>query len=77
MDTRHEAALRIFNGFLEGKPDLAIDLYARTLVIHNYADQPEQAGGRGLASQGDIVKGTPLGAGGSIKDAQCLPSRRS
>lgn len=45
MDDNHVAALRLFNGFLEGKPDLAVDLYARTLVIHNYADQSEQANG--------------------------------
>lgn len=38
MDSRHEAAFRLFNGFTEGYPDLAIDIYASTLVIHNYAD---------------------------------------
>jgi len=42
LDERHETAFRLFNGFTEGNPDLAIDLYARTLVIHNYADKPEQ-----------------------------------
>lgn len=41
FDERHEAAFRLFNGFYEGCPDLAIDLYARTLVLHNYADPPE------------------------------------
>lgn len=46
FDERHETAFRLFNGFTEGNPNLAIDLYARTLVIHNYADKPEQ----GLAS---------------------------
>src|SRR6185295_9656396 len=46
FDERHETAFRLFNGFTEGNPGLAIDLYARTLVIHNYADKPEQ----GLAS---------------------------
>jgi 23S rRNA (cytosine1962-C5)-methyltransferase len=34
---RHEAALRLFNGFLEGLPDLVVDLYAQTLVIYDYA----------------------------------------
>lgn len=43
FDERHETAFRLFNGFTEGSPDLVIDLYARTLVIHNYADKPEQA----------------------------------
>jgi len=43
FDTRHESALRLFNGFYEGCPSLAIDLYATTAVIHNYAD-PDSAG---------------------------------
>jgi 23S rRNA (cytosine1962-C5)-methyltransferase len=42
MDARHEAAFRLFNGFTEGYPDLAIDIYAGTLVLHNYADEPTQ-----------------------------------
>ena len=40
MDTRHESAFRLFNGFAEGYPDLALDIYGSTLVIHNYADEP-------------------------------------
>jgi 23S rRNA (cytosine1962-C5)-methyltransferase len=43
FDTEHHSALRLFNGFLEGCPNLAIDLYGRTLVLHNYADPPEAA----------------------------------
>ena len=39
----HNTALRLFNGFLEGDPDLAIDVYGRTLVLHNYADDPASA----------------------------------
>jgi 23S rRNA (cytosine1962-C5)-methyltransferase len=42
MDARHESAFRLFNGFTEGYPDLAIDIYAGTLVLHNYADDPTQ-----------------------------------
>ena len=38
---RHEEAFRLFNGFTEGCPELVVDLYARTIVIHNYADNPE------------------------------------
>ena len=41
FDERHETAFRLFNGFYEGCPDLVLDVYARTLVIHNYADPPE------------------------------------
>jgi len=42
FDARHERAFRLFNGFVEGCPDIAVDLYASTLVIHNYAANPEQ-----------------------------------
>jgi 23S rRNA (cytosine1962-C5)-methyltransferase len=41
FDERHESAFRLFNGFYEGYPALALDVYARTLVIHNYAEPPE------------------------------------
>jgi 23S rRNA (cytosine1962-C5)-methyltransferase len=37
----HETACRLFAGFFEGEPALAIDLYATTLVVHNYAEPPE------------------------------------
>src|SRR5688572_15483211 len=40
FDTQHESAFRLFNGFMEGNPELVIDLYASTLLIHNYADDP-------------------------------------
>lgn len=42
IDPKHESAFRLFNGFTEGCPDLVIDLYASTVVIHNYADNFEQ-----------------------------------
>ncbi len=42
IDPKHESAFRLFNGFTEGCPELIIDLYASTAVIHNYADDPEQ-----------------------------------
>ncbi|MBI4853299.1 MAG: class I SAM-dependent methyltransferase [Acidobacteria bacterium] len=41
FDNRHERALRLFNGFFEGYPSLVIDLYARTVLLHNYADSPD------------------------------------
>ena len=41
FDARHEAAFRLFNGFVEGAPDLVVDLYAMTIVLHNYADPAE------------------------------------
>ncbi len=55
FDERHQTAFRLFNGFTEGNPDLVIDLYARTLVIHNYADKPEQ----GVAAVREAQQGLP------------------
>jgi len=43
IDARHESAFRLFNGFSEGRPDLVIDIYARTALVHNYADPPGRA----------------------------------
>src|SRR6266498_472405 len=42
FDARRESAFRLFNGFTEGEPDLVIDVYASSLVIHNYAKDPAQ-----------------------------------
>ncbi len=42
LDAKHESAFRLFNGFIEGCPELAIDVYASTAIIHNYANDPEQ-----------------------------------
>ena len=38
FEPKHETAFRVFNGFSEGCPTLVIDLYARTLVLHDYAE---------------------------------------
>ncbi len=38
---RHEFAFRLFNGFSEGNSNLVIDLYAETILFHNYIDNPE------------------------------------
>lgn len=62
VDARHESAFRLFNGFSEGNPDLVIDLYARTLVFHNYAEKPEQ--GQTLVDEAlEFIQGHPLVAG--------------
>ncbi len=42
IDPKHESAFRLFNGFIEGSPEIVIDVYASTAVIHNYADVPDQ-----------------------------------
>ena len=36
LDGNHESAFRLFNGFTEGNPLLAIDLYAGTVIFNNY-----------------------------------------
>ncbi|MCI0553512.1 MAG: class I SAM-dependent methyltransferase [Anaerolineae bacterium] len=36
FDPRHEHAFRLFNGFTEGYPHLSLDLYAGTVIFHNY-----------------------------------------
>ena len=38
----HTNALRLFNGFSEGCPDLVVDLYGATVVLHDYREHPEQ-----------------------------------
>jgi len=43
LDPEHETAIRLFNGFYEGCPDLVVDLYGRTLVLQNYADPAQSA----------------------------------
>jgi len=45
MDDDHHGALRLFNGFYEGCPELVIDLYGHTLVFFNYAEPPGELGG--------------------------------
>ncbi len=42
LDAGHKSAVRLFNGFLEGWPELVVDVYGRTLVLHNYAEAPEE-----------------------------------
>lgn len=43
IDEAHVSAWRLFNGFVEGQPTLALEVYARTVVAHNYAE-PAPAG---------------------------------
>lgn len=37
LDDSQLGGLRLFNGFYEGQPELVLELYARTLVIYDYA----------------------------------------
>ncbi|HXQ38570.1 MAG TPA: class I SAM-dependent methyltransferase [Anaerolineales bacterium] len=36
FDSQHEIAFRLFNGFTEGYPNLSLDLYAGSVIFHNY-----------------------------------------
>lgn len=42
----HDKAFRLFNGFSEGLPTLALDVYGSTLVVHDHA--PAEVGDRAL-----------------------------
>jgi len=53
FDARHEAAFRLFNGFTEGCPSLAADLYAESLVLHDYADEAQT--GADIVSEAQAV----------------------
>ncbi len=41
FDARHESALRLFNGFTEGFPNLIVDIYGTTAVLYNHTDPSE------------------------------------
>jgi 23S rRNA (cytosine1962-C5)-methyltransferase len=41
FENTRNSALRLFNGFYEGYTGLAVDVYARTLVLHNYTAPPD------------------------------------
>ena len=41
-DSLHRSAMRLFNGFTEGEPELVIDLMGRTAVIHDHAKDPQE-----------------------------------
>ena len=38
IDNNHTAAFRLFSGFYEGPPDVAADIYARTLLLWGYGE---------------------------------------
>lgn len=45
-DKKHESAYRLYNGFYEGDPELIVDIYAKTALIQNYAQKPEDGRGK-------------------------------
>ena len=58
FDPQHQMPCRLFNGFLEGEPRLVIDLYGTTVVLHNYANPPED--GHDLIAEAQQVVQTLL-----------------
>lgn len=52
-------AVRLFNGFLEGFPDLVIDLLAGTIILQNYSDPPESAAEAVQAAAGYLQQALP------------------
>lgn len=67
FDPAHQSALRLFNGFTEGEPDLVIDLYGSTLVFHNYADEPAAGEARVQEAQGFLRAEHPWLRAGILK----------
>lgn len=57
FDEKHESAFRLFNGFLEGFPALSVELFARSVLLHNYAETP--ADGQIADAQGWILEKLP------------------
>jgi 23S rRNA (cytosine1962-C5)-methyltransferase len=67
FDERHLGALRLFNGFLEGCSDLVVDLYARTLVLQNYAKVPQEGLPIIQEAQAFLLKRLPWLQAGIVK----------
>ena len=53
LEGGHTGAVRLFNGFLEGCPELVVDLYGRTLVLQAYSKMPEE--GLAIIRQAQVI----------------------
>jgi 23S rRNA (cytosine1962-C5)-methyltransferase len=67
FDSRHTSALRLFNGFLEGQAELVVDLYGRTLVLHNYAELADEGLALVRQAQGWLQSRLPWLKAGIVK----------
>jgi 23S rRNA (cytosine1962-C5)-methyltransferase len=67
FDEKHRGALRLFNGFTEGCPELTVDLYARTAVLYNYAESPETGVPRARAAETSLRERLPWLKAGIVK----------
>ncbi len=59
LDEKHQGAVRLFNGFLEGEPNLVIDLYGQTLVMFNFAASPQEVEALRAAVQAALLAAYP------------------
>jgi 23S rRNA (cytosine1962-C5)-methyltransferase len=67
FDPDHRGAFRLFNGFTEGCPDLVVDLYAATVLLHNYASRPEDGLPQVREAQEFLQAGLPWLRAGMLK----------
>jgi 23S rRNA (cytosine1962-C5)-methyltransferase len=67
FDPGHRSALRLFNGFTEGCPELVVDLYGTTIVLHDYAESPEQGLALVMAAQAFLQARLPWLRAGIVK----------
>ena len=68
FDSGHHSTFRLFNGFTEGNPDLVIDLYASTLVFHNYAEEVTHGLSRVQTAQDLLLTHLPWLRAGIVKN---------
>jgi 23S rRNA (cytosine1962-C5)-methyltransferase len=76
LDARHQGAIRLFNGFYEGCPDLVIDLYAATLVVFNHASPPETATAPVAAAWQRLLERLPWIRAVVVKERSGTPENR-
>ena len=67
FDPGHNTALRLFNGFTEGCPDLVVDCYGTTAVLYDYTETPERGEVSIRAAQGFLQARLPWLQSGVVK----------
>jgi 23S rRNA (cytosine1962-C5)-methyltransferase len=72
LDSAHEGAFRLFNGFSEGMPELVIDVYGRTVVFNNYALRLEEGRAAVDQAQAFVQKRLPWVQAGVLKTRTAL-----
>lgn len=72
FDVAHQGAYRLFNGFYEGSPELLIDVFAQTVVLHDYADEPESMRGQIQETTAYLQERLPWLQAGVLKIRQGL-----